>query len=159
MHFLRRAHELYQLPPGSELSPSFWDADGLTPADWAGFAAIRPGIDSALARLLYTSGAIEEAARIYLRLLRPLAPEPRWLLVDGSDRSLVEAQQREQVLLDDFEGEALRAVHGCVGLIGVAALPVHTGKQGEVVRPAAPDQLLRAPGEQGSIATAVLQKG
>jgi hypothetical protein len=103
MHFLRRAHELYQLPPGSELSPSFWDADGRTPADWAGFAAIRPGIDSALARLLYTSGAIEEAARIYLRLLRPLAPEPRWLLVDGSDRSLVEAQQREQVLLDDFD--------------------------------------------------------
>jgi hypothetical protein len=103
MYFLRRAQELYAFKEEKGLSPSFWDADNQTPDKWRGFEGIRPGIDAALARLLYTSGKLEEAVKIYLRLLEPLPLGPRHVLPDGSDQALIEAQHRGQILLGDFD--------------------------------------------------------
>lgn len=103
MYCLRRAQELYTFKAEKDLSPSFWDADDQTPENWQGFEGIRLGIDVALARLLYTSGKLEEAVKIYLRLLEPLPLGPRHILPDGSDQALIEAQHRGQILLGDFD--------------------------------------------------------
>jgi hypothetical protein len=104
MHFLRCAHALYARAPDKGLSPAFWD--GAPAPERAGFGAVRPGIDAALARLLYTSGRVEDAVRIYVRLLAPTAA--------AADGAPAEAQQREQVLLDDFD-VALKVCRARVG--------------------------------------------
>lgn len=97
MHFLRRAHELYQVKLERTLSPSFWDSEGRTPDDWQGFEAIQPGIESALGKLLYTTGDVEGAVRVFLQLIRP-AP----LLALGGAIGGVDAAQTDRVILEDF---------------------------------------------------------
>jgi hypothetical protein len=101
MHFLAKAQELYTFKIEKDLSPSFWEVDERKPDDWEGFQGIRPGINHALARLLYTSGQVEEAVRLYLSLLAPVHTASRWS--DPGDLALLNAQQHEQVLLNDFD--------------------------------------------------------
>ncbi|TFY79762.1 hypothetical protein EWM64_g4249 [Hericium alpestre] len=69
-YFLQRTRELYQSPPEKNLSPSFWDAEGITPTEQAGFDAILPGIEHALGRLHYTTGDTKGAVQFFLGLLR-----------------------------------------------------------------------------------------
>ncbi|KII93831.1 hypothetical protein PLICRDRAFT_36073 [Plicaturopsis crispa FD-325 SS-3] len=70
MYFLRRAHELYKSGPEKSLSPSFWDSEGKVSADALGFEDIMPGIEHPLGRLLYTTGEVAEAVRLFLGLLK-----------------------------------------------------------------------------------------
>ncbi|KAJ7630805.1 ER-golgi trafficking TRAPP I complex 85 kDa subunit-domain-containing protein [Roridomyces roridus] len=96
MHFLRKAHALYNMRPPKALSPSFWDSEGQTPKDVDGFDAIIPGIEHPLGRLLYTTGDVVGAVRFFLGLLRgstlPLPPT----------FASVETPSPEKVFLDDF---------------------------------------------------------
>jgi hypothetical protein len=50
MYFLRRAHELHKKMPVKNLSPSFWDSEGLAEADLEGLDAILAGIEHPLGR-------------------------------------------------------------------------------------------------------------
>ncbi|KAF5385469.1 hypothetical protein D9757_005398 [Collybiopsis confluens] len=70
MYFLRRAHDLYQSRPRKELSPSFWDADATLSPGSQNFDSIMSGIEHPLARLLYTTGDIKDAVKIFLGLLK-----------------------------------------------------------------------------------------
>ncbi|EIN14080.1 hypothetical protein PUNSTDRAFT_59603 [Punctularia strigosozonata HHB-11173 SS5] len=70
MYFLRRAGELCASRPPMTLSPSFWESEDISPTDWQGFEAIRPGLGHALGRLLYTTGRVEEAIRLFVTLLQ-----------------------------------------------------------------------------------------
>ncbi|KAJ7038336.1 ER-golgi trafficking TRAPP I complex 85 kDa subunit-domain-containing protein [Mycena alexandri] len=70
MYFLRKAHALYKIRPQKELSPSFWDSEGHSPADESGFDGILSGIEHPLGRLLYTTGDVAGAVRFFLGLLR-----------------------------------------------------------------------------------------
>jgi trafficking protein particle complex subunit 8 len=48
MYFLRRAHELYKSRPEKNLSPSFWDSEGLVAADREDFDAVISSIEHPL---------------------------------------------------------------------------------------------------------------
>ena len=48
MYFFRKAHELYQVPPPKELSPSFWESEDRSPTQWEGFSAVLPAIEHEL---------------------------------------------------------------------------------------------------------------
>jgi hypothetical protein len=116
MHFLRAAQALSAPAPAKELSPSFWDAEVGAPDAPRGFDGVRPGIDAALARLLYTSGQVGAAVRLYLSHIRPSAQQARTLLPDGADASVAVSRQHDQVMLDDFEVafKVTRDVSACV---------------------------------------------
>ncbi|TEB39007.1 hypothetical protein FA13DRAFT_1724958 [Coprinellus micaceus] len=70
IYFLRKAHELYQIRPSKELSPSFWDSEGKSESQTEEFVDIRSGVEYPLARLLYTTGEVSEAVRMFLAILR-----------------------------------------------------------------------------------------
>ncbi|KAF7306800.1 hypothetical protein MIND_00471700 [Mycena indigotica] len=90
MHFLRRAHELYKISPSKELSPSFWDAEGLSPSYNGVFDAVASGIEHPLGRLLYTTGDVAGAVKLFMGLLR-------------GDASLAsEGPRSDKVFMDDF---------------------------------------------------------
>ncbi|KAJ7654956.1 ER-golgi trafficking TRAPP I complex 85 kDa subunit-domain-containing protein [Mycena polygramma] len=101
MYFLRKAHGLYKIRPQKELSPSFWDSEGRSPSDEDGFDAIISGIEHPLGRLLYTTGDVAGAVRLFLGLLRgstlPLPPANGNAVVDESNLS-----GTHKVCLDDF---------------------------------------------------------
>ncbi|KAG8880663.1 hypothetical protein FRB97_000617 [Tulasnella sp. 331] len=69
MYFLRQARELYLQKPHKELSPSFGDIEGEQNMTVV-LAGILPSIEHALGRLLYTTGDVTSAVRLFLRLLR-----------------------------------------------------------------------------------------
>jgi len=48
MYFLRRAHALYKMKPVKNLSPSFWESEGLAETDREGLDAIMSGIEHPL---------------------------------------------------------------------------------------------------------------
>ncbi len=48
MHFLRKAQEIYKVRLPKELSPSFWDSEGISAADSPWFDAIMSGIEHPL---------------------------------------------------------------------------------------------------------------
>lgn len=100
MHFLRRAQTLYHFKEEKGLSPSFWDADDRTPEQWVGFEAIRPGIEAALGRLLYTTGDIDGAVRVFLQLLKPSSEATSTTSYPGT--GAIEAKHTDQVILEDF---------------------------------------------------------
>jgi hypothetical protein len=52
MYFLRRAHDMYELTPQKELSPSFWESEGRTPSTTEGFDAIMAGIEHPLGKTI-----------------------------------------------------------------------------------------------------------
>jgi hypothetical protein len=70
MYFLRKAHELYKFRPKKNLSPSFWESEGLKESDGNGFDVVMSGIELPLGRLLYTTGDVAGAVRLFLGLLR-----------------------------------------------------------------------------------------
>jgi hypothetical protein len=51
LHFLRKAHELYTTSPEKDLSPSFWDAEGIEMQASTRFDGIIPGLENALGTL------------------------------------------------------------------------------------------------------------
>lgn len=77
---------MYQSPMEKEFSPSFWESEDRSQGDWKGFEGIIPGIEHALGRmnsiclclkltleagrLLYTTGDVEGAVKLFLGLLR-----------------------------------------------------------------------------------------
>ncbi|KAH9982364.1 ER-golgi trafficking TRAPP I complex 85 kDa subunit-domain-containing protein [Lactifluus volemus] len=69
VYFLRKAHELYKVSPEKELSPSFWDAEGVEMQALPRFDGILPGLEHALGRLYYTTGEVQQAVQFFLSLL------------------------------------------------------------------------------------------
>ncbi|KAJ7596891.1 ER-golgi trafficking TRAPP I complex 85 kDa subunit-domain-containing protein [Mycena floridula] len=103
MYFLRRAHEMYKVKPHKELSPSFWDAAGKSPADKEdGFDSITSGIEHPLGRLLYTTGDVESAVRFFLGLLRGTPPGTPAVTPLPSGHGDLEPQTADKVFLEDF---------------------------------------------------------
>ncbi|KAJ6621602.1 ER-golgi trafficking TRAPP I complex 85 kDa subunit-domain-containing protein [Mycena sp. CBHHK59/15] len=118
MYFLRKAHELYKTKPLKELSPSFWDSEGHSPADENGFDAILSGIEHPLGilsdllaliseltmkfpgRLLYTTGDVAGAVRFFLGLLGGSSSPPPRLIGNGNASS--DLPGTDKVFLDDF---------------------------------------------------------
>ncbi|TFK30788.1 hypothetical protein FA15DRAFT_662838 [Coprinopsis marcescibilis] len=103
VHFLRKAHALYQIRPPKELSPSFWDSEGRSPSSSELSVDIKAGIEHPLARLLYSTGHVGDAVQMFLGLLRVLDSQsvrPRTQLEgfqdDDNDTS------RDKTFLDDF---------------------------------------------------------
>ncbi|KDQ63410.1 hypothetical protein JAAARDRAFT_169218 [Jaapia argillacea MUCL 33604] len=106
MYFLRRALDLYKARPSKGLSPSFWDSDNQSPVEAEGFDAVLPGIEHALGRLLYTTGDIERAVRLFSSLLRrsstcyvSIAPS---LMTNGNNSTDAKQLGTDKVYLEDF---------------------------------------------------------
>jgi len=106
MYFLRRAYELFTLPPEKMLSPSFESVHGGSGLP-LGFDSILPSIEHALGmlkttcivdyvnlfligRLKYTTGDTEGAVRFFMGLLKGS------IMVDGVPEG------GDKVYLDDF---------------------------------------------------------
>lgn len=123
MYFLRRAHELYKDRPQKPLSPSFWESEGKPPLDIQGIDAIMSGIEHPLGtislciskieyltclsgRLLYTTGDVAGAVRLFMGLLRgssqsysPILPLPPH---SGAINGATKIPGTDKVFLDDF---------------------------------------------------------
>lgn len=105
IYFLRKAHELFQLRPSKELSPSFWESEGKSESTTEEFVDIRSGVEYPLARLLYTTGKVDEAVRMFLDILRgsPYSnapqPQPATSALGLEDPS---ASSEDKLFLDDF---------------------------------------------------------
>ncbi|KAG8949630.1 hypothetical protein FRC04_008376 [Tulasnella sp. 424] len=69
MYLLKRAHELYLLPPEKMLSPSFEDVEGKDHSP-VSFDALLPSIELSLGRMKYTTGDVAGAVKLFLGLLR-----------------------------------------------------------------------------------------
>lgn len=83
---------MYQSPTEKEFSPSFWESEDRSQGDWKGFEGIIPGIEHALGRissirlrlkltlgvgrLLYTTGDVEGAVKLFLGLLKGTSSGP-----------------------------------------------------------------------------------
>ncbi|KAI6119835.1 ER-golgi trafficking TRAPP I complex 85 kDa subunit-domain-containing protein [Pisolithus croceorrhizus] len=70
MYLLRRAHEILSDRPRKLLSPSFWESQGTIASQNAGFNAALSGVEHPLGRLLYATGEIRGAIKLFLGLLR-----------------------------------------------------------------------------------------
>ncbi|KAK2461653.1 hypothetical protein APHAL10511_006116 [Amanita phalloides] len=70
IYFLRKARDLYLAEPVRLLSPSFWDTDYESSSENSHFNAILAGIEHPLGRLLYTTGDIASAVKLFIGLLR-----------------------------------------------------------------------------------------
>lgn len=128
MYFLRRAHELYKSQPQKALSPLFWESEGESPLGQHGIDAIMSGIEHPLGmidlrlglsycwftiyifiylgRLLYTTGDVAGAVRLFLGLLRgssgylyPLSP---LFQTDEAVNETAKLPGTDKVFLDDF---------------------------------------------------------
>ncbi|KAF8167761.1 ER-golgi trafficking TRAPP I complex 85 kDa subunit-domain-containing protein [Crassisporium funariophilum] len=84
MYFLRKAQDLYSVRPPKELSPSFWDSEGKSPAR----------------RMLYTTGDVTGAVSLFLGLLRGASAfsSNQGLLPDG----VAKPSGNDKLYLDDF---------------------------------------------------------
>ncbi|KIO33692.1 hypothetical protein M407DRAFT_231895, partial [Tulasnella calospora MUT 4182] len=69
MYLLKRAHEVYLLPPEKSLSPSFEDAEGKHHHP-VSFDALLPSIEHSLGRMKYTTGDVAGAVKLFLGLLK-----------------------------------------------------------------------------------------
>lgn len=70
MYLLRRAHEILSDQPRKLLSPSFWESQGIVASQNVGFNAAVSGVEHPLGRLLYATGEIRGALKLFLGLLR-----------------------------------------------------------------------------------------
>ncbi|KAH9897998.1 ER-golgi trafficking TRAPP I complex 85 kDa subunit-domain-containing protein [Cubamyces lactineus] len=106
MYFFRKAHELYQVPPPKELSPSFWESEDRSPTQWEGFSAVLPAIEHELGRLLYTTGDTAGAVKYFLALLKPVVQHGPQLhpphSANGAGSPLLPQPSRGKVYLEDF---------------------------------------------------------
>ncbi|PPQ67072.1 hypothetical protein CVT25_005673 [Psilocybe cyanescens] len=101
MYFLRKAENLYSVRPLKELSPSFWDSEGKSPLVAEGLEDIMSGITHPLGRLLYTTGDLAGAVKLFLSLLRgasTFSSTGVHAFEDGSSKF----QSNDKVYLDDF---------------------------------------------------------
>ncbi|KAF4623241.1 hypothetical protein D9613_002112 [Agrocybe pediades] len=101
MYFLRRAEELYSVRPPKELSPSFWDSEGKSPTTAEGLEDILSGIAHPLGRMLYTTGDVVGAVKLFLSLLRGapnFASAGTLTLGDTAQK----ATNNDKLYLDDF---------------------------------------------------------
>ncbi|KIK93997.1 hypothetical protein PAXRUDRAFT_480682 [Paxillus rubicundulus Ve08.2h10] len=105
MYFLRRAHELFSNRPEKSLSPSFWDSEGKLHSDFSGFDAVMSSIEHPLGRLLYTTGDIKGAVKIFLGLLRwsSASSSPLATLNGDSGDGIKEVSNYDKVFLEDFK--------------------------------------------------------
>ncbi|KAF8349763.1 ER-golgi trafficking TRAPP I complex 85 kDa subunit-domain-containing protein [Amanita rubescens] len=100
IHFLRRAHELYRAKPTKLLSPSFWDAFDQSSRETSGFDAVLAGIEHPLGRLLYTTGDIAEAVKLFIGLLRgPTSPYALPTISTDSQQDIAP----DKLFLEDFK--------------------------------------------------------
>ncbi|CAA7259922.1 unnamed protein product [Cyclocybe aegerita] len=99
MYFLRKAQELYHVRPPKELSPSFWDSEGKSSTDAQGLEDILSGIEHPLGRLLYTTGDVAGAVRLFLGLLRGTPP---FLSFNAMLDDAQKLPSNDKLYLDDF---------------------------------------------------------
>ncbi|KJA29295.1 hypothetical protein HYPSUDRAFT_176107 [Hypholoma sublateritium FD-334 SS-4] len=102
MYFLRKAQDIYQIKPPKELSPSFWDSEGKSPNVSEGLEEILSGIEHPLGRLLYTTGDLAGAVKLFLKLLRGSSAFSNAGLPMLGDGSL-KVPGNDKVYLDDFK--------------------------------------------------------
>ncbi|KAJ3844312.1 ER-golgi trafficking TRAPP I complex 85 kDa subunit-domain-containing protein [Lentinula raphanica] len=95
-YFLRKARDLYVNRPKKELSPSFWDSEGQRYAGLPKMDGLMPVIDHPLGRLLYSTGHVQDAVKIFLCLL-----EASTLSTSSTSTSDYETETAE-VYLEDF---------------------------------------------------------
>ncbi|KAF8913001.1 ER-golgi trafficking TRAPP I complex 85 kDa subunit-domain-containing protein [Gymnopilus junonius] len=102
MYFLRKAQDLYSVPLPKELSPSFWDSEGKNPNAPDGLEDVRSGIAHPLGRLLYTTGDLAGAVKLFLTLLRggTILSTNLGLPAPGDDAAKLPSN--DKVYLDDF---------------------------------------------------------
>ncbi|KAJ4485976.1 ER-golgi trafficking TRAPP I complex 85 kDa subunit-domain-containing protein [Lentinula aciculospora] len=106
MYFLRRAHDLCINRPKKELSPSFWEAEGKVSSTSRNCNVTMPIIEHPLGRLLYSTGYVPDAVKIFLGLLNASA------LSTSSPAVLNDETESAEVYLEDFRiaFEHLRAI-------------------------------------------------
>ncbi|KAF9475629.1 hypothetical protein BDN70DRAFT_883515 [Pholiota conissans] len=101
MYFLRKAQDIYRIKPPKELSPSFWESEGKSPSSMEGLEDIMSGIEHPLGRLLYTTGDVSGAVKLFLGLLRGSAAfssSGSLMLDDGTTKI-----PNDKLYLDDFK--------------------------------------------------------
>ncbi|OCH95835.1 hypothetical protein OBBRIDRAFT_767184 [Obba rivulosa] len=106
MYLFRKAHELFETPPSKNISPSFWEGEGIDEKDRQGFDAVLPAIEHELGRLLYTTGNTQGAVYYFLELLRPPTPynPPHYAVTAANGMALMESKQSSsnKVYLEDL---------------------------------------------------------
>ncbi|KAF8634497.1 hypothetical protein AX15_000933 [Amanita polypyramis BW_CC] len=102
IHFLRMAHELYLVKPVKLLSPSFWESEYQLSSEITDFDSIQAGIEHPLGRLLYTTGDIINAVKLFVGLLRGSTIPYSSLPINS--RTITDAQQLvpDKLFLEDF---------------------------------------------------------
>ncbi|KAK1228620.1 hypothetical protein PQX77_008273 [Marasmius sp. AFHP31] len=102
MFFLRKAQSLWSATPQKELSPSFWDSEGVDPAKAQRFDAITAGVEYPLARLLYTTGDVSNAIHIFLNLLQSSStPRLHKVSLDNVENDSLPSD-KDDLYLDEF---------------------------------------------------------
>ncbi|KAK7059092.1 hypothetical protein VNI00_001716 [Paramarasmius palmivorus] len=102
MYLLRRAHDLCKISPSKELSPSFWESEGIEASKSRGFDSIMAGIEHPLARLLYTTGDVSNAVRIFLDLLKSSGSSTSTVTSADNGEEVAPPAQKDGVYLEDF---------------------------------------------------------
>ncbi|KIO08413.1 hypothetical protein M404DRAFT_134508 [Pisolithus tinctorius Marx 270] len=100
MYFLRRAHEILSDKPRKLLSPSFWESQGIIASENVGFNAAVSGVEHPLGRLLYATGEVHGAIKLFLGLLRLSSA-----VSDGENRydgNSEESLDSDKSYLEDF---------------------------------------------------------
>lgn len=100
MYFLRKAKEQYKMESPKSLSPSFWESEGKSPNSLDDFGGIISGIEHPLGRLLYTTGDVAGAVRVFLGLLR--GPSKLQHPFNISSDNVSKWTESDKAYLDDF---------------------------------------------------------
>jgi trafficking protein particle complex subunit 8 len=131
IHFLRRAHELYLAKPIKLLSPSFWDTVDQSSKETGGFDAVLAGVEhplgtpqyfpnfhfktrsAHLGRLLYTTGDVVGAVKLFIGLLRG-SMEPHGLPNRRTSGDTQQEMVPDKLFLEDFKTAfSVRGVISC----------------------------------------------
>ncbi|KAI6047762.1 ER-golgi trafficking TRAPP I complex 85 kDa subunit-domain-containing protein [Pisolithus marmoratus] len=100
MYLLRRAHEILSDQRRKLLSPLFWESQGIIPSQNMGFNAAVAGVEHPLGRLLYATGEIRGAMKLFLGLLRWSSVVSAWENSDDGDNK--ESLGSDKSYLEDF---------------------------------------------------------
>ncbi|KAI6031618.1 ER-golgi trafficking TRAPP I complex 85 kDa subunit-domain-containing protein [Pisolithus microcarpus] len=100
MYLLRRAHEILSDQPRKLLSPSFWESQGIIASQNVGFNAAVSGVEHPLGRLLYATGEIRGALKLFLGLLRWSSAVSTGAKNDDGDKE--EFLDSDESYLEDF---------------------------------------------------------
>ncbi|KAH7885908.1 ER-golgi trafficking TRAPP I complex 85 kDa subunit-domain-containing protein, partial [Phlebopus sp. FC_14] len=104
MYFLRKAHDLFSVRPEKFLSPSFWDSEAKLASEYTSFDAVISGIEHPLGRLLYTTGDITGAVKLFLGLLRwsSTSLSPLAQISHDGENAVKEPSTSDKVYVEDF---------------------------------------------------------